>query len=209
MSRATFLTQRHIASIRRRDGHTIDGMPGDCLRVAVVAALGTPYDETPHFALYRRSWWTVMRMHARTRQLDWTCIWPSDLAECIIPPSALMLACGPSPRGPWWHVVVTDHTGRMVHDPHPSRAGLESIEEFLVLVDPYDPAPELRQLTAGPDPVDLEGTPGLCHCEGWQQENADGPWCGDCGHHISDHNGPGPQIGETGPGVCEPESEYL
>lgn len=29
-----------------------------------------------------------------------------------------------------------------------------------------------------------------CGCESWQQLGADGPWCGDCGHHISDHHGP-------------------
>lgn len=40
----------------------------------------------------------------------------------------------------------------------------------------------------------------ICNCDGWRQEGADGPWCGDCGHHTSDHNG-------TGPEICEPGSE--
>lgn len=26
-----------------------------------------------------------------------------------------------------------------------------------------------------------------CGCEGWEQENADGPYCGGCGHHYTDH----------------------
>lgn len=39
--------------------------------------------------------------------------------------------------------------------------------------------------------------PRACDCEGWQQENADGPWCGDCGHHISDHRD----------GPCDPEGD--
>lgn len=42
--------------------------------------------------------------------------------------------------------------------------------------------------------VDLDR---LCHCEGWLQEGADGPWCGECGHHSNDHiNGP-----------CDPEDD--
>lgn len=48
-----------------------------------------------------------------------------------------------------------------------------------------------------------------CYCEGWQHEGADGPWCGECGHHISDHNGHGPGVDEDGPGVCEPEPDFI
>lgn len=36
--------------------------------------------------------------------------------------------------------------------------------------------------------IDYTG-PRACDCQCWQQENADGPWCGYCGHHTTDHNG--------------------
>jgi hypothetical protein len=49
----------------------------------------------------------------------------------------------------------------------------------------------------------------MCDCEGWEQEGADGPWCGECGHHISDHNGHGPGADEDGPGDLRPGAELL
>lgn len=27
----------------------------------------------------------------------------------------------------------------------------------------------------------------VCGCEHWHHFGADGPWCGFCGHHITDH----------------------
>lgn len=135
MSSLVLWDQRYFASIRRRDGHTIDGTPGDCLRASVATVLRLPYDDVPHFAMFRRTWWETMRLHAQRFGLDWACV--VDLSTTKIPPGESVIACGPSPRGPFWHAVVADRTGRVIHDPHPSRAGLASVEEFLVLVAPY------------------------------------------------------------------------
>ena len=38
-------------------------------------------------------------------------------------PIGWAIACGKSPRGPWGHAVVV-FDGRIIHDPHPSGAGL-------------------------------------------------------------------------------------
>lgn len=45
--------------------------------------------------------------------------------------------------------------------------------------------------------VEYDDPAPTCDCEGWEQRDADGPWCGYCGHHINHHNG-------TGPEVCDP-----
>lgn len=47
-----------------------------------------------------------------------------------IDPSGFTIAMGPSPRGDFWHAVVCED-GVIVHDPHPSDAGLVSIETFM------------------------------------------------------------------------------
>lgn len=73
------------------------------------------------------------------------------------PWSGHVLLGGRSPRGDFAHQVVgyygwTD-AGlyvRLEHDPHPSRAGLRTIEDVTILVNPYAPAPptEAEELAA-------------------------------------------------------------
>lgn len=56
-------------------------------------------------------------------------------------PAGYAIAGGPSPRHRDGHaVVVLD--GRMVHDPHPSRAGLEEVENYEVLIPLVPHTPE-------------------------------------------------------------------
>ena len=49
-----------------------------------------------------------------------------------LPPKGYSLASGPSPRGIQHSCVARD--GVVVHDPHPSRAGLREIEGYTALV---------------------------------------------------------------------------
>jgi hypothetical protein len=73
-------------------------------------------------------------------------------------PSPLCVLCGPSPRlpSPYQHAVVGRVNGysfEVVHDPHPSRAGLVDTECVGFLV-PLDPAAARRlalPLNGGPD----------------------------------------------------------
>lgn len=137
-------TQRHIASIRRRDGHTIDGIPGDCLRAAAATALGVDVGELRHYAMFL-SWFNAMRLDARRHGLDWFLTVDGQLP---VAEASLSLASGPSPRGSFWHVVVVDHANEMVHDPHPSRAGLVDHRDLFVLTLPYFPPPTFYELEA-------------------------------------------------------------
>jgi hypothetical protein len=161
-------TQTLTASIRRRDGHTIDGYPGDCWRAAVASLVDEPdLLSVPHFALHWRTSWQLLQrwLHPRGLAMNWAPLHPSraidgdpvyyHLDGDRLPSQIgdLVLLCGPSPRGPFQHIVVGTHHGDVVHDPHPSRAGLEAVHEVDWLVPaalryPLGP-PAPRALTTG------------------------------------------------------------
>jgi hypothetical protein len=146
-------TQRHTASLRRRDGHTIDGIPGDCFRTALACLLGRDRDEVPHFALYL-NWWEEIRrwMYAN----DGRDLYYVDAAEPehwdLIPHRVsardLLLVGGPSPRGSFGHVCVGYRDGSLLWDPHPSRDGLVKVTEFFVPGEPRYPLQPRLELTA-------------------------------------------------------------
>jgi hypothetical protein len=149
-------TQRHVASLRRRDGHTIDGVPGDCFRAAVATVLGEPDDTAvPHFAMSSDYWRALRAWSVRHRGLDWACTFvdpayvgvghvgqvepgavePGEWASYwAVQCSGLTIVGGHSPRGDFLHAVVGDVRGNVVWDPHPSRAGLIDVVDVLLPV---------------------------------------------------------------------------
>jgi len=148
----SFVKQRILADPARADGHDANGNPGDCLTACVASLTGEPYEDVPHFAQHV-SWWSYMRRWARARGADFACIVPVDGSIRHVIDEAergLAIGSGPSPRGPFRHVVVVDEDLQLVHDPHPSDAGVLYVDEVLVWSEPYDPAPAHAQLlTAG------------------------------------------------------------
>jgi hypothetical protein len=52
-------------------------------------------------------------------------------------PEGLCILSGKSPRGDWLHSVIADGLS-VAHDPHPSRAGIETMVDVVVLV-PIEP----------------------------------------------------------------------
>lgn len=124
------------------------GPPGDCLRACVATLLDQPYDQVPHFAL-AADWWDELRRWARTSGGDFGCVTPTaGRPQVLYAPGTwpgLLIAAGPSPRAVPGerrrHAVVADVDLTVVHDPHPSRAGLLNVDEVYVHVPPYDPAP--------------------------------------------------------------------
>lgn len=139
------IRQRILADPARGDGHDTAGSPGDCLRTTVANLLHLPYEEVPHFAQHV-GWWDCMRRWARSRGGDFVCVAPEDgvIRHLFVePPSPgdRFVACGPSPRGDFWHVVLVDRDLRLVHDPHPSDAGLLEVAEVFVYCPPYWPLP--------------------------------------------------------------------
>lgn len=139
----------------REDGHSREGIAGNCFQTAVACLLDLEIEEVPHFAIYT-DWWAAARRWARGRGGDFT--WfpvpvPKQYANawqtCVDwgwEHNSKVLLSGPSPRGPFHHVVVGNVDLETLHDPHPSRQGLESVEEVILYCEPYDPAPFTREL---------------------------------------------------------------
>lgn len=106
------------------------GAIGNCWQAAVATLLDLPLDDVPHFAAADDfdglwHWWLHERrmvcMHVGLLDL------PNDI-PCLL--------VGTSPRD-IAHIVVGIGT-RMVHDPHPSRAGLKVTKHAWVIC-PYLP----------------------------------------------------------------------
>lgn len=143
----------------RKDGHSAAGLPGNCLQAAVASLLDLELDEVPHFALFV-DWFAAMRRWARERDGDFT-YFPApgtddqyaEVWERVVEwgrgGDVYVILGGPSPRGPFGHVVVGNVDLEVVHDPHPSRAGLVEVEDAIVYCAPYDPAPVTLALEAG------------------------------------------------------------
>jgi hypothetical protein len=131
---------------------------GDCFRACVATVMNLPGDQVPHFCRrpHPASRW-VMRLNdwlsprglvymAISGAPDWCWIrhWP-----------VMVIAGGKSPRGDFDHAVVgrVSRSGfEMLHDPHPSRAGLVG--------DPDDYGMFVRTwLPPEPDSIDRLGRP--------------------------------------------------
>jgi len=104
-----------------------DESRGDCMRACVASILELDPKDVPHFAEdWPRSWFAW----ERARSLF---LMTHDKA-----PAGYSIANGDGPRGVKHSVIHLD--GKMVHDPHPSRAGLLSVEWWYT-IEP-EPAPE-------------------------------------------------------------------
>ena len=90
------------------------GIPGDCMRTAVASLLELPPEAVPHFALFERDWFSAFSLWMTNHQLALSP--QGDESEPH-------LALGLSPRGVQ-HIVIWAN-GECIHDPHPSRAGLQ------------------------------------------------------------------------------------
>lgn len=111
---------------------------GNCFSACVASLLELPIEDVPTFVTCEPG----DRLIWRTHFLSWlkprgyyalTFQYNEDI-HCM--PEGFCILGGQSPRGS--HAVVADKL-TIVHDPHPSRAGLITREDFTVLI-PFDPA---------------------------------------------------------------------
>lgn len=104
-----------------------EGEHGNCVPACIASILELPLDQVPHFAashgtyfmMNMRQWFEDQGMG-----LGWTQRYIGGVHT---------IGTGKSPRGDFQHSVV--YFGRkVVHDPHPSRAGLNGdADEFMVI----------------------------------------------------------------------------
>lgn len=123
------------------------GTVGDCWRAGIASIIGLSIDQVPHFVRE----YPTEDGDETARWFDETCRWLTehhgvtalfyDQPECVraenrreISAYPNILIDGRSPRDVA-HVVVGDSiTGEILHDPHPTRAGLTTITGAFVLV---------------------------------------------------------------------------
>lgn len=99
------------------------GVYGNCLQAAIASALGLDLDAVPHFGAF--TWWEpAVRLWLRGRCLDWR------LVSGI--PAGRSIVVGTTIRETGDHAVVGDD-GKVVWDPHPSRAGLVTVKHSYLL----------------------------------------------------------------------------
>lgn len=111
------------------------GVMGNCMQAAVATLLGLDMDDVPHFAaMAEDEWQDAFTAWLFTGNLLWVVL---DVE--YVPEGMPCLLSGPSPRGVD-HLVV-GVGAEMVFDPHPSRAGLVSIDRVWVLAPflPWEP----------------------------------------------------------------------
>lgn len=99
--------------------------PGDCFRACVASVLDVPIGEVPNFVA-EAAWFRALLDWLAPRGL-WFVSMPATPAPWI-PDGVHYIASGPAPRGVSHAVVMSD--GLLVHDPHPSRDGLLSVERL-------------------------------------------------------------------------------
>lgn len=119
-----------------------NGVLGDCLRACVASVLELDRAEVPHFVALGvgdaedegMEWWEEMRSWLAERDLE---CW--YISEEYYDPKFLtrasyeeLLVSGKTVRGNGkvQHVCVAEPDGSVLHDPHPSRAGLISIDGY-------------------------------------------------------------------------------
>lgn len=105
------------------------GAKGNCLQAAVASLLGLPLEDVPHFIVEHESAsdiWDAVDAFFEARGFVLWQFYRNTEYNSIATPDVYYLASGPSPRGVSHAVIMRG--GKLVHDPHPSRAGIDPVE---------------------------------------------------------------------------------
>ena len=117
---------------------TTFGFPGgNCFSACVASLLGLDLAAVPYFMDDEDKWWDFFSSWLRPHGMWAVCF---ELKRDGWVPEGLHILSGTSPRAEKpedKHSVVADGR-RIVHDPHPSRAGLASRDDVILLI-PLDP----------------------------------------------------------------------
>lgn len=120
------------------------GVRGDCFRACIASILELPIEDVPHFVAIEHDWWgeTQKWFHARGLSALWMNL-SSELCPLVHWADAhYCILSGKSPRGDFKHAVVgqIDPGGwgfKVVHDPHPSGAGIAGDPETVMFLLPW------------------------------------------------------------------------
>lgn len=118
---------------------------GNCFSACLATMLGLQIEDVPNFFDLSDGdddlWWASVREWLKPRNLGLLTINANQ--ELLYKfPGAYLIVAGKSIRDRY-HAVIYKN-GEMVHDPHPSNAGLETIE-YIDLLYPLNLQKEVRQ----------------------------------------------------------------
>ena len=147
----TSITRNQILRVDQTIFHDDPQRPGNCFAACVATAVGKALHEVPHFVEWgqwfhnehlkdtedadRKCWWAMFIGY--TAGLGLFPLALDTISDALA--GELVFVSGQSPRGVAHQVLYRD--GELWHDPHPSRAGILSI-------DPDDLIFVLRSLPA-------------------------------------------------------------
>jgi hypothetical protein len=105
----------------------IPGQEGDCFRACVASVLELSRDEVPHFAQLTAgsgsaAFWNMAYDWLESRGYEY--VYRNRSGRGALDKDAYQIMSGPSPRGNGGYHAVVGQGGSIIHDPHPSRAGL-------------------------------------------------------------------------------------
>lgn len=120
---------------------------GNCFSACVASILEIGLEDVPYFMgdfeeADRGAWFERFANWLAPRGL-----WPINfrLGDWHPPDDAIYILSAGSPRGEWDHAVVARGNKVVLHDPHPSRAGLVRLKNAeATLLVPYAPRVESR-----------------------------------------------------------------
>lgn len=107
---------------------------GNCLEACFATLTGIPLDDIPHFL--QATWFFRYRMWLRKRG------WHIEHFAAPTPLPGVAIAGGFSERGIRHSCIYLD--GELFHDPHPSNAGLVSVEDYILVWPTFETAARLR-----------------------------------------------------------------
>jgi len=115
---------------------TAEGEWGDCLRACVASVLDLPSDEVPDFVgEHGPRWFTALQTwlgHLGKHVAYISTASSLSSIATVYPYDLFWIAVGDGPRGRR-HAVVCQ-SNRVVHDPHPSRSGLQPLEDAIIIL---------------------------------------------------------------------------
>lgn len=124
------------------------GTVGDCWRACIASMLGRPRADVPHFVARPETEFDWLEQTQHWLRAEYGQELHYVMAKFPVEKSCsqYVIIVGRSPRGLGHAVLASAATGELVHDPHPSRDGLESITGVFVLSEPWETADVLLEI---------------------------------------------------------------
>lgn len=116
---------------------------GNCLQACVASILELPLDATPDFIRTGSDWLEALAQWLDAQFAMSVLLLKFTGNPSFTRPNGYCIASGPTLGYPKHSVVWLD--GRIIHDPHPSRPGLQRIDDLLVFTVP-DPIAQTRNV---------------------------------------------------------------